>query len=570
MLYKLYIKDYAIVDEIEVYFSPGFQVITGETGAGKSVLIGALGLICGGRAQSELIRAGAKKSILEAEFKLSSNSDVIKILKDLNIEDLKEILILRREINDRGISRAYINDSPVTINDLNRISDLLIDLHGQHQHQRLLKSESHIYYLDAYGKLESMVRQFRLSLQRFNEVKENLDSLRLQKEKNLEKYDLYNFQINELVKANLQEDELEKLSNERKILENSETLFEITHAVSDVLYSSEDSALKKVMLALNQFKNIVTIDASFSELLQGLESMRVTIEEIGRFCEVYSTKLEFDPLRLEEIRARETEIEWFLKKYHFSSISELRAHMNEMKKQIKFSENFDEEIGKIEAQLEKDRIHLQELALDLADKRKTVAAEFALKLGKILSNVGLPAASFSVQINWREGQNGIVNFKQKKYNLNDSGLDTVEFFVGLNIGEPVRPLHKIASGGEVSRIMLSIKSLLAKVDEINTLVFDEIDSGISGKFAQIVGKELCNIGSEHQLIVITHLPQIAAQGSSHYSVNKMEHNGRTKVVVKKLNYTERINDIAKLLGGEKVTSRAIDNARELLTNPSGE
>ena len=564
MLKKLYIKDFAIVDHLEIEFEEGFQVLTGETGAGKSILVGALGLLCGERGQSDLVRSGADKAILEAEFDITIDPDKKHAFDTLGIEIMEETIIVRREINAKGISRAFINDSPVNINTLNILTEQLIDLHGQHQHQRLIHPENHITYLDAYGKIQSNVKNFQSLYNQYNEQKNLLDHLVEKRKTNYERHDLFTFQVEELTKADLKEDELELLRSERKILENNELLFDVSGNVAALLYSTENSASSRISEAINKLRSLVEIDETFVDLIKNLESAQVSVEETGRHCESYGSNLEFNADRLEEIRNRESELEWLMKKYQVTAISELITRHREMKKDIDDLENFDEKIEDLEKNLENIRKELQKEALLLSEKRQQLAGNFEKELEQLLASVGLQNATFKVNQSWYQSDNGIIRINDKRYELSPFGLDRIEFNVGLNVGEPVRPLHKVASGGEVSRIMLCIKALLADSDEISTLVFDEIDSGISGRFAQIVGQKMLDIATHHQLIVITHLPQIAAQGDSHFSVLKKEVDGRTIVFVQKLNDEERITDIAKLLGGTKMTSQAIENAKDLL------
>ena len=564
MLKKLYIKDFAIVDHLEIEFEEGFQVLTGETGAGKSILVGALGLLCGERGQSDLVRSGADKAILEAEFDITIDPDKKHAFDTLGIEIMEETIIVRREINAKGISRAFINDSPVNINTLNILTEQLIDLHGQHQHQRLIHPENHITYLDAYGKIQSNVKNFQSLYNQYNEQKNLLDHLVEKRKTNYERHDLFTFQVEELTKADLKEDELELLRSERKILENNELLFDVSGNVAALLYSTENSASSRISEAINKLRSLVEIDETFVDLIKNLESAQVSVEETGRHCESYGSNLEFNADRLEEIRNRESELEWLMKKYQVTAISELITRHREMKKDIDDLENFDEKIEDLEKNLENIRKELQKEALLLSEKRQQLAGNFEKELEQLLASVGLQNATFKVNQSWYQSDNGIIRINDKRYELSPFGLDRIEFNVGLNVGEPVRPLHKVASGGEVSRIMLCIKALLADSDEISTLVFDEIDSGISGRFAQIVGQKMLDIATHHQLIVITHLPQIAAQGDSHFSVLKKEVDGRTIVFVQILNDEERITDIAKLLGGTKMTSQAIENAKDLL------
>jgi DNA repair protein RecN (Recombination protein N) len=564
MLQRLYIKNFAIVDELEISFSNGFQVITGETGAGKSIIVGAIGLLCGERGSTEIVRAGAQKAIMEGEFVYNKSDILVNLLKKSGIESIDDKIIVRREVNERGVSRAFINDSPVTIGVLANISDYLIDLHGQHQHQRLLRPETHVEYLDAYGQLDIELAKYIQAFKIYRQSVQKLKELKIKHTLLLEKQELYKFQIDELEKANLTNDEYDKLEKERKILENSEQLFDKARSIADNLYSSDVTVLHQITKAGTQLKQMASIDESFTNLLQNLETARVTIEEVGLQCEQYCTNLEFDPARLEEIRTRQAELEWLMKKYHVNSLDQLIENRDDLKKQVFSLENFERDMEELKSDIEKIRTELQLIALNLSEERKRVASGFQTEMNNALHLVGLKNARFEVEFNHQLSDKGEIEIDGKRYLLNDMGMDLIEFSVGLNVGEPVKPLHKVASGGEVSRIMLCIKSLLADSDNIETLVFDEIDNGISGKFAQIVGKKMRQMSAKHQLIVITHLPQIAAQGTGHYSVNKFETDGRTQVEVIKLDDKERIEDIAKLLGGENITEHTRANARELL------
>jgi len=564
MLKKLYIKDFAIVDEIEIQFSDGFHVITGETGAGKSIIVGALALVCGERGQSDLVKNGADKTILEAEFEIENNLYIKNLIEQIQIDDFDKTLIIRREISQKGISRAFVNDCPVNLSNLNKLTDVLIDMHGQHQHQRLLHVENHIHYLDAFGKIQPLLSRYQETYYSFKRNKSQLNELIALQKSNFEKHDLYKFQVNELNKANLDKDEPDQLTTERKILENSETLFELTNSISEMLYSADDSSLKQLAQALNQLKQVAKFDVGFNEYVKNLESAQITVEEIGKYCEQYNSQIEFNPERLEEIRTRENELDWLLKKYRLATIGELIAHKEELQLQLNQIENSDDEIKQLEDKLELLRQKMQKLAVDLSEARKEIAKGFEKDLINLLNSVGMKNASFSIEINNLESENGSIELNGKKFEPDELGIDRLQFLVSANSGQSLRPLHKIASGGEISRIMLCIKSLLADSDEIPTLVFDEIDIGISGKTAQIVGKKMRSIAKNHQLIVITHLPQIAAQGNLQFLVDKFEQNKKTFVNVRQLSPEERIRDIARLLGGDQISEKAIANAKELI------
>jgi DNA repair protein RecN (Recombination protein N) len=564
MLKKLIIKDFILVENLEIDFLKGFQVLTGETGAGKSVIIGAIGLLCGQRGQTEVIRTNSEKAIFEAEFEIEENKLIENFLKANNIDQISNILIIRREINRKGLSRAFINDTPTSLNQLSILTSLLIDLHGQHQHQKLLYVENHGLYLDSFASLSSELEEYKLLYKIFMQTKGEVIQLYNKKKNSIDQHDLYSFQLAELEKANLEENELEAIKSEKLILENSEQLYEVADFVSNSLYSSENSILISVSKALNKLKEVENIDFEYKDLSSNLSSAQVMIEEVGRTAELLKGKIEFNPSRLEEIRNREAEIDWLLKKYQVKSIEELIKHKEKLKAELKLIQNYDEGIQILEEKLRSYNNDLNKMAREISQLRKKHAFILEKKMVEILVSLGIKNARFSVKINWSEDPEGAISFNGKNYISSERGADKIEFLVSLNKGEPLKPLQKVASGGEISRIMLAIKSILNDVDDTFTLVFDEIDSGISGKIAQIVGKKFKTIGTNKQLIVITHLPQIASQANFQFAVNKIEQNSQTFINIKLLNKDERILEIAKLLGGENISEEAIANAQNLL------
>jgi DNA repair protein RecN (Recombination protein N) len=566
MLRRLYIKDFAIVDQLEIEFSDGFQVMTGETGAGKSVIVGAIGYLCGERARSDILRGGASRAIIEAEFFLRSPERMLKVLNEIGVETVADTVILRREINASGVNRTYVNDTPTSVNNLVRISDLLIDLHGQHEHQRLIYPETHIDYLDAYARSGPLLEEMKSHLQDFRKNQKELDGLTRLKESSREKHALNTFQLQELEKAGLEEGELETLRQERRILENSRLLYDNAMKISERLYTDDASVLSEITEGIKRLEQIAGVDPGFATQLESLENARLIIEDLGRTCEEYAHRLEFDPERLEKIQAREAELEWLIKKYQVNNPEELIAYREQIRQQVARIDNFDEEIAKARQKFEETRARLLRVLEDLSGHRREAAGRFEQDMKQLLGDVGLKNARFEVNIGIQTAENDDIVISGQPCRLFENGIDAVEFNVGLNIGEPSRPLHKVASGGEISRIMLCIKSLLASVDDVYTLVFDEIDNGISGRVAQIVGKKLRTMSAERQLIVITHLPQIAALGKFHYSVIKTESDGRTKIEVEQLEGERRVTDLARLLGGEQLTEFSLANARELLGN----
>jgi DNA repair protein RecN (Recombination protein N) len=566
MLKKLKIKNFTLIEYLEIDFENGFQVLTGETGAGKSVIVGAIGLLCGQRGQSEVIRTGSEKSILEAKFEIENKNWIDGFLKSNNIDSLGSTLIIRRELTRKGLSRSFINDTPSSLNQLSSLAVLLIDLHGQHQHQKLLYVENHGKYLDSFASLNDEIEKYKILYKLFQKTNKELVELYDKKKNSLDTHDLYSFQVAELEKAKPDENELELLQSEKIKLENSEQLYEVALFVSNNLYSSENSVLNSVSKALNKLKEVENIDKEYEELYSNLGSARVMIEEVGRTAESLKGKIEFNPSRLEEIRNREAEIDWLLKKYQVKNISDLIKHHKSLKSELNRIQNYDEEIQHLDEKLKKSRNDLNLMAKQISQFRKKKAVILEEKMIETLVSLGMNDALFAVNIKWIEDSDGVINVDGKYYKSSERGADRIEFLVSLNKGEPLKPLQKVASGGEISRIMLAIKSILNDVDDTFTMIFDEIDSGISGKVAQIVGNKFKLIGNNKQLIVITHLPQIASQAKNHFAVEKNELDSRTSINIKRLNQDERVREIAKLLGGENISAEAIANAQNLISS----
>jgi len=362
MLKNLKIKNFVLIDNLDINFGSGFQVLTGETGAGKSIIVGALGLLCGQRGQSDLVRNGADKTILEAEIIYRDDSRIIQILKESNIDSFEDILLIRREINTKGISRAFINDTPVSLSQLSQLTTILIDLHGQHQHQKLLHQESHGHYLDAFANTAQILNHYKEIYTKLQEQKAKLNNLNNQRKNNIEQHDLYSFQSKELEKANLEENELDLLRSEKLKLENSELLYDVSKEIGESLYSSDDSVLNEVSKSLNKLNEVQQFDKEFSDLATNLKSAQVIIEEVGRSAEFIKEKIEFNPDRLEEIRNRESELEWLLKKYQFRTVTELIKHQDKLEMEINRIDNYDEKNRELEDNIEKCKQELSEIA----------------------------------------------------------------------------------------------------------------------------------------------------------------------------------------------------------------
>lgn len=565
MLKSLQIKDYALIENIFVEFDKGLNIITGETGAGKSILLDAMSLLLGERASVESIRKGADKSVVEGIFEASNNRKIIEFLKHNKI-DFSDELIVRREISNKGSNRCFINDTPVNLNLIKEIGSFLVDLHGQHEHQSLLKSETHIEALDEYAGTNNLLEDFKRLLNQVTKEGAELKSIKEKESIIKEKKDLYSFQIKEIDKFSPQEGEEEKLLEELKILENSEKLLELTNLVYNLLYESDGSVQEILGKIRGGIKELREIDKSFEDANEELNSVLTLINDIAVFVRNYKDKIELDPSRLEAARNRISEYNSMKKKYG-GSVKALLEHRKKIGEEFNLAENFTEQISIKTENLNTLRIECGLKAKELSEKRKEAVLKLAPEIEKILMNLGIQNATFNVKFINESVSSELENHlivENKKVKYNRSGIDDVEFFISLNAGEDVKPLIKVASGGEISRIMLSLKTILAKSEKLPLLIFDEIDVGVSGRIAQKVGEALKSLASYHQIIAITHLPQIAGLADTHYLVEKKETDGRTVSAIRKLINDERIKEVAKLISGENITEASLKGAKELI------
>ncbi len=565
MLKSLFIKNFALIDELRIEFSEGLNIITGETGAGKSIIVNALAQLCGERSSSELIRKGAAKAILEAEIEFEPRHEIAKILQDLDIDSqVPSTLILRKEISAKGNSRTFVNDTPVSLGRLNEISSYLIDIHGQHQHQRLLHPENHLEYLDAFARLNEAVRAFGAALTQYRRKIAERDALRARRLKSTQLQDMYRFQMEELRKAQLQPGELDELYNELKRLNNIEYIHQLASNVGELLYLGEPNASGFMADAEKDAQKLAEFDHEWVELNESLSEARATIEEIGRFASDYLANLEFDPQRLEQLQERIAHLEFLLKKYQKKTVEELIAYLQEIENYSADMEQFDEKIQQKEQEIGLLQARLQDMGKRLSQERRKAAAIFEERIDEVFKSVGMAHARFRVRFEVKEQADSPFVLDKKHVEINERGFDGVVFELASNAGEDFKPLHKIASGGEISRIMLALKSLLAAVDRVPSMVFDEIDAGISGKIAQVVGRQMARLSRKHQILCITHLPQIAAFARTHFKVSKNTEDNHTFVDIEQLDDVGRVHEIATLLSGKEVAEQTLENARHLI------
>lgn len=566
MLKSLQIKDYALIEQINVEFYPGLNIITGETGAGKSILIDAMSLLLGERASTEVVRKGSSKSIVEGIFDVRKNKKVEAILNENEIE-LWDEMIVRREISLKGSNRCFINDTPVQLSVVKELGYLLVDLHGQHEHQSLLRKETHIEMLDDFAEVTTELEEFRkLSRElrkKLNEVKELKEREKILKEKR----DLYQFQIKEIDAVDPQPNEEEELERELNILENSEKLLELTIDIFTQLYEADDAIYDRLSEIKNKIEELSQIDSSFNEKLEEASNALAQINDIADYVRSYKDNIDLESERLTEIRNRLASLVLLKKKYG-GSIESIIEHRKKIGEELELVEGFDNKIESLEKEIDILRKECGAASQKLTAKREKAAKEIKKGVEEELTYLGINEAKFETVFGFEPAEGNESEYilvKNKKLKFTSRGTDKIEFYLSTNLGEDVKPLQKVASGGEVSRIMLSLKMILAKNDKLPLLIFDEIDTGVSGRIAQKVGQSLKELSRHHQIIAITHLPQIAGLADHHFFVQKFEKENRSFTSIKKLSPEERINEVAKLLGGEEVTDANLKSAKELMS-----
>ncbi|UWX58146.1 DNA repair protein RecN [Chlorobaculum sp. MV4-Y] len=562
MLKSLYVRDFALIDELSVSFAPGLTIITGETGAGKSILMGALNMVLGERASAEVVRAGARKAVIEAIFSGEHYENIGEMLDEEQIERTPE-LILRRDISATGQSRCFINDTPCTVSLLKRAGQQLVDLHGQHDHQLLLHAETHAGMLDGFGLLHAETAQYRNTLEEYRKLRRELQSLTERAVALREKRDFIDYQYRELDAAALVAGEERSIDEEINLLENAETLYSLGTELGEHLYESESSAYTALSSAVHLLEKLSAIDKSFEPWLEELRGATATVEELNRFAGSYTGGIEFNSDRLEELRERQMLLQRLAKK-HGKSIDELIALHDQLAEELSLEENLAGELAAIEADIRSARTALSASASSLSEHRREAAGRLEEEIIAGLSTLGIPHSAFEVRFTREAAPDGDIEIDGTRYKAFDNGCDRVEFMISTNLGESPKPLAKVASGGEISRVMLAMKSALARSAELPILVFDEIDTGISGKVAQSVGFSLKRLSRMHQIMAITHLPQIAAMGDLHLAVVKRIEADRTLTGVTPLNEDEHVREVARLFSGADITETSLQLAEELI------
>lgn len=559
MLLELSIINFALIESLKIQFSNGLNILTGETGAGKSIIIDALGLVLGQRANKENIRQGCEKTIVEALFHISSENKfhVKNLLEDQGIEMDDDTVIISREVSISGKNICRVNGRLVTLQLIKKLSELLIDIHGQHEHQSLLHWETHKELLDAYGidQLRDGLKNTNEFYQKYLQYKKTLDEL-IRDEMQLEREkEIIKFQLKEIDQAKLEDPNEEvELEKRRNILANSEKLFHSANAAYELIYNRREnleSIYDLLSKALQHIENLASIDASMEGVLEQINSSLIQIEDAGFVLRDYSEGIEFNPDELNHIEKRLNAIHNLKRKYG-ESIEEILNYKDRIQSKLKKIENRNEEEERLRLAMDGSWDAYMREAEKLSKARKNISKGLEKNIISELKSLGMGKVQFKVDIQ-----------TSKKY-ADSSGLDRIEFLISPNIGQELKPLTKIASGGEIARIMLALKSILAEVDNIDSLIFDEIDTGISGRIAQVVAEKMAVLSQRYQVICVTHLPQIASMADTHFLIIKQIKNNQTFTKIETLSKDDRIKELARMLGGASLTELTINHAEEFL------
>lgn len=559
MLQELHISNFAIIEKLQVEFREGLNVLTGETGAGKSIIIDALNLALGGRADTDMIRSGQTTASIEALFH-SKDPELFNLLEDLGIETEDNQIIIKRIISTKGKNRNFINGSNITVGVLSQIGQNLVDIHGQHDHQTLLQPMRHLEMLDAYGKLTNEKAKLSLTYKDYLSVCKQIQTLESNERERLQREDLLKFQLEEIDRAELSEGEEEKLKAELKRLSSFETIRQSLNRVSGCLSDEEGSIIEKLRIVEKELGALEVLDSETESFGKQAQNIFYEAEDLAEKISSYAYSIEFNPERLSEAEDRFAEINELKRKYG-NDVGIILAYKEEINEELETLSSSQEEAESLNSKRSELEKSLSKMSIKLADKREATATELKKKLEKELRDLNMKKACIEALFKYED--DGFVEFRNKKTKLNSWGLGNMEFTFSSNPGETPKPLSKIASGGELSRVALALKTILNKQDPVPVLVFDEVDTGVGGPTAEKIGSKLLNLAKTKQALCITHLPQIAGMGNAHFSISK-EAADRTRVQIQELNYDQRVEEIARMSGGENVSETARNYAREMI------
>ncbi|WP_321392173.1 DNA repair protein RecN [uncultured Desulfuromusa sp.] len=549
MLTDLIIKNFAIIENLHTTFNSGFNVLTGETGAGKSIIVDAVNLLLGGRARGEIIRTGEEEASVEAIFDLTAVPHLRTKLTDAGLDDSSELLV-RRMISRSGKNRIFMNGSPVSLAQLREFVSGLVNIYGQHEHQNLQRSETHLQLLDFFAGLEKPLQVYRSAFTAYQTLKNELNNLNLAERERRQRLDMLSFQQQELLNAQLQPGEDDELEQERALLRHAGKLTAATASGYEHLYAGQDAVCEKIAVVAGQLEALESIDPHLGSLAKSLQTNLYSLEDIAVELREYAEKLEFEPQRQQQVEDRLALLSALKMKYA-PTISALLEYLDQITLELGDLSDIEGRRERLQQQLQDQNELLLAAGQDLSSQREKAGIELSAKVEQELADLAMARANF------------VIRFFALDEPAQD-GLERGEFYLAANPGEQAQPLAKIASGGELSRIMLALKRSIPEGDGIRTLIFDEVDAGIGGEAATTVGEKISRLGKDFQVLCVTHLPQVAAFADHHYRVAKEEKNGRTTTSLLLLDTEARIAEMARMLSGSQVGSQTFVHARELI------
>lgn len=550
MLKQLYIRNFTLIDELDIKLYPGFSVITGETGAGKSIILGAIGLLLGNRADSKAIKSGKERCVIEAHFDLS-RYDMKGFFDDNDIDFDAEDTIIRRELTSAGKSRAFINDTPVPLTKMRELGEQLVDIHSQHQNLLLQKEDFQLNVVDILAQDAEHIKTYQTVYQQYRSALSRLEQLKQELIKNRENEDFMRFQHKELDEAHLEPGELEQLEQESEILNHSEEIKSALYEADHTLSGDEGSILQLLRNASNSISNIREVYPEVAELSDRLDSSYIELKDIAQEISSSLDRIDFDPARLEVLNTRLDQLNTLLQKFHVETVEELIETRDLLAQQLEHIDNGNEDIEILQKEVDQKLIKAMSAAHSLSSLRKKVAKSIETEMKNRLIPLGIPNVRFEIE------------FAEKP--LCRDGADKVSFLFSANRSTPLQPISQVASGGEIARVMLSLKAMISGAVKLPTIIFDEIDTGVSGKIAEKMAEIMTEMGNQNrQVISITHLPQIAAMGSHHYKVMKEETQTGTISQMRELTPEQRVEEIAQMLSGSDISQAALANAKELI------
>ena len=563
MLKELSIRNFAIIDDLRIGFTSGLTILSGETGAGKSIILNAVNLLRGSRASTDLVRSGAESAELEALFEITHSSKAASIMAAHGYEPTEDLLV-RRVISRNDANRVYINGRLATIQLLNAITENLASISGQHANQILFKEDQHLLILDQFGALTPLREEVRECFQNMLPLLEKLKELKAIQQRQAEHIDLLGFQKQEILAANLSLGEDQDLEQEKMRLKNAEKLYQAGYNSIESLYSAPGSIMEKLVAVKKDLDKASQIDAQLKPITERLSEAAYQVEELIEEVRSYLSSIQLDDKRLETVEERLDALNKLKRKYG-GSIESVLNRLKSIEQDLTGIENIAEKISQTEMQIRKLQTKLGALTLELSRRRKKTADDFAKKVVEQLSTLRMSKTGFRVLLqSTKADEKTDVYLTVENHVIEETGIDRATFLISPNIGEALKPLVSIASGGELSRVVLALKALLAKIGSVETVVFDEVDAGIGGGVAEVVGKKLADLANHHQVICITHLPQIAKFANQHYCISKHVSKGRTRTSFQLLKPEDRHKEIARMLGGEKITEATLAHAREML------